>query len=130
VALASCMGARCGPPPPPPARAFEGAPVREVASIVAGEVSVVPEARLPVACTALRDWREGVTLARWYGRAEPGPEDLEAVELAQSGECWRYPRFRLVGNGGDWRTWTRMGYVDGDPPWTWERGGWIVVATP
>lgn len=107
-----------------------GIPIREIASIVAGEVSAVPAARLPVACTALADWREGVSLSRWYGRAAPREADYATVERALSGGCRRYPRFRFVGNGDDWRTWRRLGIVEGDPPYRWERNGWIVVATP
>lgn len=102
-------------------------PVDELAEIVAGEVSVVPEARMAVACTALADWEEGVSLSRWYGRAAPGPEDYRAVALALAGDC-PYPRFRFVGNADDWHVWQALGLVHGEPTWTWTRGDWVVVA--
>lgn len=131
AALAVCWNASCGPAEAPEAAACERPPTRELAAIVAGETSVVPAARLAVACTALADWRDGVPLeARWYGRQEPREADVAAVELALGGACGRYPRFRFVGSGDDWQTWRRMGYVTGDPPWRWERDGWVVVATP
>lgn len=144
AALAVCAGMRCEPGVPATPAVSDGAacpavrsevggpaaPADELASIVAGEASMVPAARLAVACTALADWREEVPLSRWYGRAVPGSQDRAAVEAALSGGCGRYPRFRLVGNMDDWHTWQRLGMVIGDPPWRWERGPWAVVATP
>jgi len=139
AAMALCAGMRCEPErassvpreaAEAPAASKAAVPVSEIASIVAGEVSVVPAARLAVACTALADWREGVSLSRWHGRRDPRVADYAAVEGAIAGDCRRYPRFRFVGNGQDWETWRRLGMVEGEPPYRWERGGWIVVATP
>lgn len=105
-------------------------PRYQIAGIVAGEVTVVPSARLAVACTALRDWRRGRSLAaRWYGWSEPRSADYSAVESALSGACWRYPYFRFVGNDDDWETWKRLGWVEGDPLWRWVNGEWVVVAS-
>jgi len=107
-----------------------GVPLYQLAAIVAGEASVIPEARLAVACTVLRDWRVGRSLAaRWYGWSEPRSADFAAVEQAVSGACWRYPYFRFVGSRADWETWQRLGWVEGDPPWVWRRGRWMLVAT-
>jgi len=108
----------------------EAVPVHQIAGIVAGEVSVVPQARLAVACTAIRDWRIGRSLAaRWYGWQEPRSADYAAVEMALNGACACYPHFRFVGTDLDWEKWTRLGWVEGDPSWVWRNGRWMVVAT-
>jgi len=108
----------------------EAVPVGYIAGIVAGEASNVPDARLAVACTALRDWRAGQSLSkRWYGWREPSAADYAAVDLALKGACQCFPHFRFVGSARDWDVWKSRGWVEGDPSWQWGNGEWIIVAT-
>lgn len=102
-----------------------------VATIVAGEVGgTVPSARLPVACTVVRDHRRGLDLdARWYGRQPLTAGDLAAARRALGGGCHHLPYFRLLGNERDLEIWRSLGYVrQGDHIWRWrDITGWAVV---
>ena len=100
-----------------------------VASIVAGEVgTTVPTARMPVACTVVRDWRRGLDLRqRWYGWGKPTPADLSAARKALSGGCSGLPYFRFLGNESDLRIWRANGWVADDDLWYWHSGEHVAV---
>jgi len=109
------------------------------AHIVAGEVRGVPAARMAVACTLVRDVEvqrpfdyaqgDGGLRERWFGWAEPGDGDREAVALALSGGCEDVPRYRYVGSLRDARYWRSIGMI-GDGPFVLflGEGGQVVVA--
>jgi hypothetical protein len=108
-----------------------GLTVTLVATIVAGEVGgTVPSARLPVACTVVRDHRRGLDLdRRWYGRQPPTAADVAAARRALRGGCDHLPYFRLLGNDRDMETWRELGYLqEEDHVWRWEGvTGWAVA---
>lgn len=94
-----------------------------IATIVAGEVGgTVPAARLPVACTVVRDHHRGRDLHhRWYAHATPGPLDLAAARLALNGGCDHLPYFVLLGAfPADLQVWRTCGYIrPTDQLWIW-----------
>lgn len=97
----------------------------KVATIVAGEVgTAVPTARMPVACTVVRDYQRGLDLdKRWYGRGTPSEEDLRAASRAIAGECSGLPYFRFLGSEADLTLWRWRGWVtDDDALWYWHCG--------
>lgn len=112
-----------------------GLTITLVAAIIAGECGgTVPDARLPVACTVVEDYRRGLDLSkRWYGWHEPTPGDAKAARIALTTDyCRRVPYFRFLGNERDLLTWRYLGYVTHtDYVYRW-RGyaGYTVVGIP
>lgn len=66
-----------------------------VASIVMGEVAVVPQAGDTIAQMVVRDLKTGRSLSRWHGRATPNAWALECAMKALHTQTRNVPLFAL-----------------------------------
>jgi len=104
------------------------------AGIVEGEVAGVPEARMVVACTVVRDveagWSPWGLGERWYGWRRPSEGAREAIDRALEEGCQDVPRYAFVGNLEDARHWHALGWVEGPVDLFLGAGGQAVVGVP
>jgi len=99
--------------------------VEFAAHIVASEAAGVPEARIVVACTMVRDvergWHPWALRKRWFGWGWPSAGDFAAVRSALNGvngkygECYKIPSYKYVGNLRDAQHWRRTGVIGSGP---------------